>query len=224
MPPTETLRAPIAALPSAEKPDMLRANAAGRPVMVDRKKNVLHGYVVAQLGPFKSPGRGEFDLASLEKLVELSHPFTQGLKSRFSHPTECNDGLGSYLGRSKNWFMSTTKNADGQTVPAVRGDLHFDATALQPGPDGGKPLGMYVMDLAESDADAISSSLVVRVNKEYRLDDNGDRLTGPDGQDLPPLWRPQRLMGSDIVDVGDAVDGLLSTDGLPNAALWKGVE
>lgn len=210
-----------------ESLELLRASATARPIGVDRKANVLRGYVVAQLGPFKSLGRGEFDQDSLDTIVRLGNELKQGLKSRFSHPTECDDGLGKHLGRTRDLFMSTAVNADGVTVPAVRGDLYFDATAMDQPPGGGKPLGLYVLDLAESDPDAISSSLVLRARREIRLNPDGTRRKDEKGEDLPPLWRPEKLRASDIVDTGDAVDGLLSegmTDGLPNGILWTATE
>jgi hypothetical protein len=210
-----------------ESLELLRASATARPIGVDRKANVLRGYVVAQLGPFKSLGRGEFDQESLDAIVKLGNELKQGLKSRFSHPTECDDGLGKHLGRTRDLFMSDAVNADGVKVPAVRGDLYFDQTALDQPPAGGKPLGIYVMDLAESDPDALSSSLVLRVRREIRLNPDGTRRKDDKGEELPPLWRPEKLRASDIVDTGDAVDGLLSegmTDGLPNAILWQATE
>jgi hypothetical protein len=111
-------------------------------------------------------------------------------------------------------------------VAAVRADLHFDPTAFN-APKGN--LAGYVMDLAESDPDALSSSLALQTDKEYRVNSaDGTRLCGPNGDELPPLWRPKALHAADIVDAGDAVDGLLSAgvdaDGLPLAALWRGAE
>lgn len=214
MPPDETLR----------DAELLRVGSTSRPIEVDRKANVLRGMVVAQLGPFKSQGRGEFDQQSLDLILQLGSESKLGLKSRFSHPTECNDGLGRYLGRVRNPFMSEATTRDGKKVPAVRGDLHFDATALDTPPDGGKPLGIYVMDLAESDPEAISSSLVLRVKKEFRLNPDKTAMKDANGEELPPLWRPYKLWAADVVDTGDAVDGLLSANDLPNAALWKGAE
>lgn len=204
--------------------EMLRASTFGRPVAVDRKANVLRGYVVAQLGPFKSDGRGEFNQEGLGLIEQLGNESKQGLKSRFTHPTMCSDGLGNYLGRVRDFFLSESMNADGQKVPAVRADLVFDLTALETPPKGGKPLGEYVMDLAEGDSDALSSSLVLKTKKVYRKKDDGTLLEGPNGEELPPLWYPEKLFGSDIVDVGDAVDGLLSFEGLSGAEVWKGTE
>lgn len=210
---------------SLREPQMLRAmTTASRPVKVDREKNVLRGYVVAQAGPFKSDGRGEFNLEGLQLLEQLGNAAKVGVKSRFTHPTACNDGLGNYLGRAKDFFLSESVNAAGQTVPAVRADLFFDETAMQTPPKGGKPLGVYVMDLAESDPDAISSSIVVKPKKVYRKKADGTLEVGPDGKELPPLWYPEKLLGSDIVDVGDAVDGLLSVDGLRDEELRRGVD
>ncbi len=194
---------------------LLRAGAALQFNGVDRHANALRGYVVAQVGPFKSEGRGEFDRQSLDAIVQLGNTATRGLRAHFGHETMCSDALGSFLGRASSFRLSTTVNAAGDRVECVRGDLQFDSTALKPSPKGGqRPLGFYVMELAENDPDAISSSLVLQVRKEYRLNTDGTRKRDADGEDLPPLWRPRRLMASDIVATGDAVDGLLSVDGL----------
>lgn len=203
--------------------ELLRSVAVGRPVGVDREKAILKGYVVAQLGPFKSEGRGEFDLPALEEIVRLGNAGKQ-MKARLGHETMCDTALGKYLGRPTNFSLSEAKAADGRIVPAVRGDLHFDPTALQEPPGGGKPLGLYVMDLAESDPDALSSSLVLRVKKTYRRKPDGKLETDPEGNELPPLWWPLALRGSDIVDTGDAVDGLLSADDGRELLAKKGTE
>lgn len=212
--------------------ELLRAGAVGNGVGVDRKANVLRGMVVAMEGDFKSPGRGSFDGDSLREIVTLGNGTVMGLRSRFSHPTECADGLGKHLGRVRHFRLGTATTWAGQDVPAVRADLYFDDTALRTPVGGGIPLGEYVMDLAESDSDAISSSLVLRAQKEYRVDRRGIKLKDAEGEDLPPLWRPTKLWASDVVDTGDAVDGILSggsglpggisAENLPNSALWKG--
>lgn len=191
------------------KIDKLRVGAAGRPVGVDRENRIVKGYVVALAGPFKSEGRGEFDEASLAKIVELWPQ--QGLKSRWTHPTESSDGLGKYLGRAKDPYLSkATVQRDGKPVevPAVRADLHLSKSAGQGNPNG--DLAEYVLGLAEEDADALSSSLVLSKDEEYRLSKDGSRLTSESGDPLLPLWRPRRLYATDVVDEGDAVDGILS--------------
>lgn len=181
---------------------------------VDREARVLRGYVVALRGPFKSEGRGSFDDASLATIVQLMNAQPLGLKSRFSHPTMSDDGLGSFLGRARNARL------DGDRV---RADLHLDPAAFS-SPRGN--LGQYVLDLAESDPDALSSSLVLQADREEALGEDGRRKLDADGKEVPPVWRPTKLHASDVVDTGDAVDGLLSAgidpDGLPLGALWKG--
>ncbi len=207
------------------EPDYLRVNYQGRPIGVDREAGVLRGYVVAQEGPFKSEGRGEFDEQALRQIAKMGNAAGKGLKSRFTHPDMSGDGLGKFLGRSRDFSVGTATNAAGKTVKAVRADLHFDESAYDT-PSGN--LAEYVMKLAESDPDALSSSLVIKPEEEYRLNPDGTRQCNPEGEPLPPLWRPKELHASDLVDTGDAVDGLLSaqlnTDGLPLSQLWKGAQ
>lgn len=211
------------------KPTWQALKAQGAPKSIDRESGIIRGYVVAQLGPFKSRGRGEFDEKSLDAIIELMSKNPTGTKSRFTHPGMSSDGLGKFLGRARDPIMSTTLDErTGKTVKAVRADLHFNRTALETPIEGGKPLGVYVMDLAESDPSALSSSLVLRADEEYRLEEDGTPTRDENDERLPPLWRPKIIHASDVVDTGDAVDGLLSAgvdvDGLPLAALWRGTE
>ena len=190
-------------------PAKLRAvlPSAARVGGVDRERGVIRGYVVAQLGAFKSDGRGEFDQRSLEEIIKLWP--AAGLKVRFAHPNESSDGLGKYLGRAKDPYLGTaTVDRDGvpTQIPAVRADLHLDPTSRKT-PSG--DLGGYVLDLAASDPGAISSSLVLTRDEEFRVNPDGTPQLSPAGDPLPPLWRPKRLYASDIVEEGDAVDGLL---------------
>lgn len=196
----------------------LKATAPKAPPLgVDRERNVLRGYVLAQEGVFKDR-RGEFDRAALAEVVRLGNATPSGLKSRLGHPTLSDDGVGKFLGRARDLRLGTAADArTGRPVAAVRGDLYFDRTALADPPGGGRPLGVYVMDLAESDPDAISSSLVLKVKETPKTDAKGRPLTDADGEPLPPVWLPTELHASDIVDVGDAVDGLLSAEDLTRA-------
>jgi hypothetical protein len=199
-------------VPAVVRPTLqqLRASTpAAMPIGVDRQNNVLRGYIVAQVGPFKTPGRGEFDRQSLDAIVRLGNATPLGLKSRLDHATLFDDNVGKFLGRARNFRMGSAMDATGVRVDAVRADLHFDQTALDEPLGGGKPIGQYVMDLAESDPAALSSSLVLMTKVEYRLRPDGTVQTDEYGDPLPPLWRPTELDGSDIVSMGDAVGGLL---------------
>ena len=204
--------------------DWLRVRSSGA-IGVDREARVLRGYVVALHGPFKAKGRGEFDERSLSQIVHLMGANEAGTKARLSHPTLSSDGIGSFLGRAKSPRLSSaTVQRGGQKVeiPAVRADLHFDATAFET-PRGN--LAKYVMDLAESDPEALSSSLVLRADREQRLDAKKQPLRDEKGERLPPLWRPTAIHATDIVDTGEAVDGLLSAGGaLPDSIVRLGAE
>lgn len=201
--------------PMPASPAWLSAPTGGKPLGVDRKARVIRGYVVAQTGDFKS-GRGSFDDRSLRMIAEQMNASPAGLKSRFTHPSLSDDGLGKHLGRAKS------ARIDGGRV---RADLHLaDAASRAPAGD----LAGYVLDLAAEDSDALSSSLVLQPEQVRRLDDRGRPLLDESGYELPPLWYPKRLHASDIVDTGDAVDGLLSSglsaDELPMGELWRADE
>lgn len=189
-------------------PTQLRANVQGRPIGVDRKENVLRGYVMAQAKVFRTPGRGEFDLPAIREIVRLANQTPRGLRSNFTHASASNDSLGRHLGRVRGAYV------DGDLA---RGNLHFDKTALEEPPGGGKPYAQYVMDLAESDPGALSSSLVIEADQEQRQDRDGKLVLDADGEPLPPLWKPRRLLGSDVVAVGEAVDDILSPGELAEA-------
>jgi len=172
---------------------------------VDRENNVIRGVVLAELGPFQTPGRGQFNQDSFNRILALAKELPAvGLKSRFTHPNFSNDGLGKHLGRILNIRQREKK---------LKGDLYLDPTSLKPPPlGGGTPLGEYVMDLAESDPTAFETSFVVSVDQVLILDENGERELDKDGNELPPIWLPFELHASDVVDDGDAVrGGFLST-------------
>ena len=156
---------------------------------LDRGMGRLTGYIVAEAGDFKD-GRGSFNMASLLKIVDCMNTVPGGVKSHFGH----DDQLGKFLGRARN------ARIDG---PRVRADLCFDKTAMDESILGGKPLGQYVMDLAESDPGALNSSLVLRSEKIPRV----DPATGKKVFDAPPIWMPTEIFGSDIVTDGDATHG-----------------
>lgn len=206
-------------------PHWLRASVISKPMGVDRNAKMIRGMVIAQSGLFKDP-RGQFDDAGIQKIVELTNAKPKGLRSHFTHATLSSDGLGKFLGRVRNATRGTAVDArTGKTVAAARGDLVFDESAFRT-PSG--DLASYIMDLAESDPDALSSSLVIEPREHYLTDSKGRALTDEDGEPLPPIWEPVALHGSDIVSEGAAVDGLLSAgidaDGLPDAVVRKGAE
>lgn len=219
-----------------EKPEWLRADVRAKTGTVDRDKGIIHGVILAEEGEFKDK-RGEFDRAGIRKAVSLAKEKTSGLKARFTHPSLSSDGLGKFLGRYHDMRSDTVLREVGrddggkplvQEKLVARGDLHLDQTALQDPPGGGKPLGIYVMDLAESDGEALGASLVLKVDRITRLDKNKRPLKDETtGEDLPPLWMPTQLHAADVVDDGDATHSFLSADilaGLPDAIVRQGCE
>jgi len=196
--------------------------AAAREIGVDRDNRRLNGFLVAEEGPFRSEGRGEFDRPALREIVRLMRAEPKGLKSRFTNPTLSSDGLGSFLGRARNPRREkVTRETPGEPgklreVEAVRADLYLSNTAFEGNPNGN--LGDYLLDLATEDPDAMGASLVIQADEELRMDKKGRPLEDEDGHQLPPLWRPKALHAVDVVDTGDATRAFLSADlaGLPD--------
>ena len=114
---------------------------------VDREARVIRGYSVVTRGEAKGH-EAWIDETFLDQVVAVGNAIDTGLKSRFTHPGLCSDGLGKFLGRTRNF-----RRVDGRVV----GDLHF-AQAGSKSPDG--DLAGYVMDLADEDPDAFGASIV----------------------------------------------------------------
>lgn len=207
-------------------PHWLRAGVSSKPAGVDREAKLIRGMVIAQAGEFKD-SRGRFLTDDIKEIVKLANGKPKGLRSNFAHETLSSDGLGKHLGRVRGAYLGTAVDGrTGKTVPAARGDLHFDETAFNT-PSG--DLATYIMDLTESDPDAISSSLVLEIREEFLRDERGDVVLDDEtGEPVAPIWHPTVLHGSDIVSIGAAVDGLLSlgidADGLPDGVVRQGAE
>lgn len=181
-------------------------------IQVDKANRVIRGRVVAELGVFKDR-RGEFNMGSLKKIVELGNAQKNGLKSYWKHPTESNDGLGGFLGRDKNFRLDGTK---------VRSDFHLAPVAFKPAPDGGgMSYGEYIIELASNDPGGLSSSLVLESMKHTQLDENKFPIKDENGKTRPPLWEPTRLYSIDVVREGAAVNDFL---GVEDSFAAKGAE
>ena len=88
------------------------------------------------------------DGVALDQVVELGNAMENGAKVRFTHPSMSGDGLGSYLGRAKNF------KRDGDQVFA---DIHLSESAKN-SPDG--DLSSYVLELADDDPESFGMSIV----------------------------------------------------------------
>lgn len=180
---------------------------------VDASAKVIKGFIVAQAGPFKTQGRGEFDEKSLRSIVRLIKSDPSGLPSYYGHakPGEHPHQLGKLLGRARDARIeevAVMRNGVKTTTQAVVADLHLSTTAFAGNPNG--DIGGYVMGLAASDPRAFGSSLVLEAAKEHRLS-SGRQQVDDKGFPLPPLWRPLQLSSIDVVGQGEAVDSFLPT-------------
>jgi hypothetical protein len=160
---------------------------------VDEKAKVINGYVVAQLGPFKT-GRGTFDAEGLAGIVKLINAQPDGIVVNYGHHENVGspDAMDAFLGRAKN------ARVDGDRV---RADLHFNPVAFM-SHTGGTSRGERLMERAKTDPGSFASSLVLAADK---------RPSNRRG--TPPAWYAMAIQSSDIVYVGDAVHGgILSAD------------
>lgn len=156
------------------------------PVGVDEENKVIRGYVVAEVGPFKS-GRGQFTHESLEAIVGLMLANPEGTKVRYGHPDGTSEqALDSFIGWDKNPRIDGGK---------VRADLHLSPVAFLPPKNGGISRGEYLLTRAKLEPASLSSSLALDADEMF--------LSSQE----PPIWTPTVIWASDIVDDGDAVHG-----------------
>lgn len=173
---------------------------------VDRLSNAIYGYKVMSLGEAKGHGN-EVDETTLKQIVQLGQELgDKGIKSRFTHPGMSSDGLGNYLGRTKNLRLAGD---------SVIGDLYLSPRAFDT-PNGN--LGKYVLDMAESDPDQFGASVVISIDEELRLEKDGTPKKNDAGDPLPPVIRVKKLHASDIVDEPAANEGFFATidDSIPD--------
>jgi hypothetical protein len=156
---------------------------------VDAKRRVIYGAAMLQLGPLKEGDARPWsaDEQTADQVLALARSQPKGVKARFKHPL-AGDGLGSYLGRWRNWRMSD----DGKTVLA---DLHLASVAFQ-GPDS---KGSYVLSLAEEDPEAFGVSVFPILDKLA--------MQAADAVEGRTPMRFRRLIAADIVDEPAATSG-----------------
>lgn len=136
------------------------------------------------------------DEYAVESVVRLGNASRKGVKVRFTHPGLSADGMGTLLGRMKNF-----RKENGRAI----GDIHFAKSAHQT-PDG--DLAKYVMDLATEDAEAFGMSIVFDhdIGAEDRFTANNKdadgKFTSPDEDNTNNYRhiRLSKLWASDVVD------------------------
>lgn len=118
------------------------------------------------------------DPVFIDQIAKEGAKYGAGVKSRFTHPTMCSDGLGNYLGRLKNF----RKSDDGQQALA---DLHLHPAAWD-APNGA--LAPYVLELAATDAKALATSIVFDLDDEamrkFRAENQAATVDVIDGKEV----------------------------------------
>lgn len=178
--------------------EYLRAGvASGQPIGVDEEAKVIRGYVVAQLGQFKT-GRGEFDVSGLEAIVRLINAQPDGIVVNYGHHQDVGspDAMDAFLGRARNARIDRDR---------VRADLHFNDVAFM-SHTGGTSRGERLLQRAKTDPGSFASSLVLAADKRP-----------PARRGNPPTWHPVAIQSSDLVYVGDAVHGGILSANDPEA-------
>ncbi len=167
---------------------------------VDRAAGIIHGVTIARTGPAKGHG-GFIDKEFLLQIVEDASLKSAGVKARFGHPNMCNQALGNYLGRFKNYSYSGN---------LVKADLYLDETAKN-SPSG--DLYSYVLDMAEKNPDMFGASIVFEIGESVFLQ---EEVNGQKTQ--KEYFRLKELRATDIVDEPAATNGLFSANTFPGIA------
>lgn len=188
------------------------APSRGASVRVEREARVIRGYSVLTSG-VEAQGHGLFidETMAQQAADAINAAGPAGIKSRFTHPGPSSDGLGKFLGRTRNARLEGGR---------VLADLHLSELA-DASPSG--KLGSYVMDMAEKDPAAFGASIV------FRRDRGAEELfvaqnKNPQGEFRSPDARNERhvpharlksLSASDVVDDPAAnPGGMFSADEL----------
>lgn len=201
---------------TATKPERLRLSITEsmHDARVDWDNRVIHDYAIVTRG--EVTGWNVWcDEVALEQVLRAAESRSRGVKSRFTHPGLCSDGLGSYLGLTKNCHL------DGDIV---RGDLHISASADR-SPDG--KLGTYILSLAEEQPDMFGASIVIARDKAAEAEfaaeneDESGAFVSPDPRNQKNLQhvRLSKLSAIDIVDSPAANPGGFLSDGQELAAM-----
>lgn len=113
------------------------------------------------------------DATMLEQTAEAINATSKGIKSRFTHPSISDDGLGRHVGR----VFGASVQGD-----QVIADQHFSKSGHAT-PDG--DLAGYLLNLAEEDPEAYGLSIVFKFDEDA-MDQFTDRHVGQDGSFRSP--------------------------------------
>lgn len=181
----------ITAKPPATTQHLRTVSGLSGSERVDKERHVIYGVALLQVGDLQEDDMRPWfvDETTVQQALSLGRAFPKGLKARWSHPNQSNDGLGKFVGRWRNLRL----NGDGGTLLA---DLHLSRVAFRGGEES---MGRWIEDMATDDPDAFGVSLAP-VNDEAAM----QRDAREDGK--API-RFRRLLAADVVDEPAATRG-----------------
>lgn len=166
-------------------------NEGAKAQRIDTEKGVIYGVVLAQEGLNKN---GTYFSERFLNELKAKGDERGYIKARFGHPTMCNNSLGSYIGRYKNFRVEDGK---------IFGDLFLDDITKDTNVEGrGITMFDYIMRMAQGNSEMFGNSIVILANyvtEEY--EENGEKKEA-DGHELVE-W-----ISSDLVDDPAATDSL----------------
>lgn len=171
---------------------------------VQREQRVIEGCAVITAG--EALGHSMWiDSEFLDQIAAAGNASAKGVKSRFTHPGLCSDGLGKYLGRYRNF-----RREDG----VVRADLHL-SEAARASPEAANDPTEYLLKLSEEDPQAFGNSIVFYhdVDAEDAFvaehEDDDGKFISPDPANVNHHFhcRLAKLAACDVVDEPAANDG-----------------
>lgn len=170
-----------------------RSSPTSEMLRVDRKAGILRGISVIEQGP--AIGHGFLiDETTVDEVVALGNRRESGVKSRFTHPDACHDGLGTELGR----VTTFRKSEDGMRALA---DLHL-IDAAEHSPEGN--LRKWALEIADEDPGLVAVSIHFGGRMKKQVDEDGEEKRDAAGNPLPPILRVSHLHAADMVDTGAA--------------------
>nr|DAO12757.1 MAG TPA: hypothetical protein [Caudoviricetes sp.] len=158
---------------------------------IDNEKGVIYGVVLAQKGMNKN---GTYFSERFLNELKSKGDERGYIKARFGHPTMCNNSLGSYIGRYKNFKVEDEK---------IFGDLYLDDIAKDTNVEGrGITMYDYIMRMAQSNSEMFGNSIVILANDVIEEYEEGGEKKEAEGHELIE-W-----ISSDLVDDPAATDSL----------------
>lgn len=164
--------------------------AAPDSVSLDDGVTVIKGVSICTAGEARGHGV-MLDNSFISECAAQASQLKLGLKARFGHPSMCNEALGTYLGRFKNFSL-----VDGGS--RLIADMHL-AESAKSAPGGN--LHKYVADRAKEDPESFGTSIVFQMGDAYVIDDDGQKdydISSYDDRDVYASCK--KLFACDFVD------------------------